>query len=457
MNESNLHGYQHHAIDHVMDNPFAGLFLKMGLGKTIITGTVLNRLLFEEMEVSKVLIIAPLRVAENTWSTEFAKWDHLKHIKISKVLGNVNQRLNALKKSSDVFIINRENVPWLVSHYQTAWPFDCVVIDELSSFKSAKAARFKALRMVRPYMKRVIGLTGTPSPNGLIDLWPQMYLLDQGQRLGKTITSYRERYFREAIKNGAVTYKYEIKADAKEEIYKKIGDICISMNAEDYLQLPKRNDIVVKVQLDIEQQKAYDDFEETQVLQFIDENKTITAANAAALTGKLLQFANGAIYDADKNWVEVHTAKMDALAELIEAAQDETILLAYGFKHDQDRIAKRFKARTLLNEKDINEWNTGKIPLMQAHPASAGHGLNLQHGGHIMVWFGQTWSLELYEQFVARLDRQGQSLPVMNYQIICANTIDEDVYHARNRKADGQDALMLAVKARINKYIKLIA
>lgn len=446
--------YQDFATQHVIENPFSGLFLDMGLGKTVSTLTAVDYLMFDEMDISKVLVIAPKRVAEDTWTSETAKWDHLKHLKISVVLGTERQRKEALKAKADIYVINRENVAWLVGVYQSAWPFDMVVIDELSSFKSAKSIRFKSLRMVRPLIKRVVGLTGTPAPNGLIDLWPQLYLLDKGERLGKTITKYREEYFTPGRRNGQVVFNYNLKTESEKRIYDKIGDICISMKAKDYLSLPERITRDVEIHLPAPLKAKYDEFERDQILALEDLDE-ISAVNAAALTNKLLQFANGAIYDANKDWHEVHKAKLDALDEIVEAANGQPVLVFYSYKHDLARIQQRLKAykpRKLDSREDITEWNEGKIQLLLAHPASAGHGLNLQAGGNIIVWFGLTWSLELYQQANARLDRQGQTKPVIVHRLIVAGTMDEDVSKAIERKTAGQDALMDAVKARIAKH-----
>lgn len=436
-----------------MAHPCAGLFMDMGLGKTVITLTVIDRLLYECFDVSRVLVIAPKRVAEETWTTEARKWDHLQHLKIAKILGSVQQRLAAMKSRADIYVINRENVSWLVTHHQSAWPYDMVVIDELSSFKSADAVRFRSLRMIRPKIKRVIGLTGTPAPNGLIDLWPQLYLLDQGARLGKTVTGYRQEYFSPGRTNGHIVYDYRLKKDTEARVHAKIADICISMQARDYLELPERIDRVTEVCLSKEEQQRYDDFERTQVMALLEaEGETISALNAAALTGKLLQYANGAVYDSKKEWHEVHQAKLDVLEEMVEALQGRPVLVFYSFRHDMERGIARIGGRLLEGSADIEAWNNGDVPILWAHPASAGHGLNLQAGGHHIFWFGQTWSLELFLQANARLDRQGQTQSVIVQQIVCKNTMDEDVIRARGVKANTQEALMLAVKARIDKY-----
>ncbi len=459
LNESNLHDYQTFSVQHIIDNPEAGLFLDMGCGKTISTLTAIDRLLNDYCEISKVLIIAPKRVAESTWTDEIKKWSHLGALRTSIVLGTERERKEALKEKADIYIINRENVAWLVGYYQSAFPFDMIVIDELSSFKSAKAIRFKALRMIRPKVKRVVGLTGTPAPNGLIDLWPQLYLLDQGARLGKSISGFRERYFTPGKRNGQVVFNYNLKTESEQAIYDKIGDICISMKAKDYLSLPERVNHTIEVKLPIEIQKKYDLFEKEQVLAIIDSDSDISAVNAAALSTKLRQFANGAVYDAEKNFHVVHDEKLEALEELVEEANGQPVLIFYSFKHDLERIKKRlkgYKPRMLENSADIEDWNKGEIPVLLAHPASAGHGLNLQAGGNIVIWFGMNWSLELYQQANARLDRQGQIKPVIIYHLITVSTIDQKVFSALEGKAEGQDALMDAVKAIIKKYKKVV-
>ncbi|MCT4686067.1 DEAD/DEAH box helicase [Vallitalea sp.] len=448
--------YQKHAIDHIIKNLYCGLFLDMGLGKTVSTLSAISYLMYEELEVDKVLVIAPLRVADATWDAEIKKWDHLKHLRYSKVLGSAAKRKAALKTKADIYIINRENVSWLVGYYGTAFPFDMVVIDELSSFKSPKAQRFKALKMVRPIVNRVVGLTGTPSPNSLIDLWSQLYLLDMGERLGKFIGHYRSNYFNPGQTNGHVVFNYKLKKQSEERIYEKISDICISMKARDYLNLPERIDRTVDVVLSNKDQKSYTDFEKKMVLQFMDEEE-ISVANAAGLSNKLLQYANGAVYNEDRVVRDIHNEKLNTLEEIVDCANGKPILVFYSFKHDYDRIMKqlkKYKPKKLETSKDIEEWNKGNIRLLLAHPASCGHGLNLQAGGHIIVWFGLTWSLELYQQANARLDRQGQKQNVIIHHLVTKGTIDEDVLLALENKATGQDALMEAVKARVKKYRK---
>jgi SNF2 family DNA or RNA helicase len=458
------HPYQEHATEHIIDNPASGLFLDMGLGKTVSTLTAIDKLIFQ-MEITRVLVIAPKLVAEDTWTTEANKWDHLRHLKISKVLGTERQRKEALRAKADIYVINRENVCWLIAHYGGAFPFDMLVIDELSSFKSAKAARFKALRQVRPKIKRIVGLTGTPMPNSLLDLWPQMYLLDMGERLGKTITGYRDKYFIPGKRNGHIVYEHNLRkgddllgSDVyQQEIYEKIGDICISMKAKDYLDLPERIDRNIEMRFPAKVMDKYLEFEKKQILA-LEDLEDISAVNAAALTNKLLQFANGAVYDEDGIWHEIHKEKIEALKEIIEDANGHPVLVFYSYRHDKERIEKYLKAykpQDLKNAEAREKWNRREIPLMLGHPASAGHGLNLQAGGNIIVWFGLPWSLELYLQAVARLDRQGQVESVINHRLIAKGTMDEDVLAALDNKALGQDALMQAVKVRIKKYKRI--
>jgi|GraSoiStandDraft_46_1057282.scaffolds.fasta_scaffold01825_13 SNF2 family DNA or RNA helicase len=443
--------YQNTAYQHILDKPKAGVLLEMGLGKTVVTLTALRTLLFEWFDVCKPLIIAPKRVVESVWLQEVAKWKHLQDLKGVVVLGTEAERIQALKTPADFHVINRDNVTWLVNYYKTAFPFDMIIIDELSSFKSPKSQRFRSLKMALPKVRRVVGLTGTPAPNGLIDLWSQMYLLDGGERLGLNISEYRRKYFEIASASGHVVYKYALKQGADKLIYNKINDICVSMSAKDYLKLPDRIDNVIKIRMDSELRRKYNEFEEDQVLQLRDAQ--ITAVNAAVLTNKLLQFANGAIYDENKVVAHIHDLKLDALEQLVDEAQGQPVLVGYSFQHDADRIKKRFKdVREMKTDKDVRDWNSGKVPLMIAHPASAGHGLNLQHGGHIAVWYGLNWSLELFEQFNARLLRPGQEHKVIVHFLLLEGTMDEDVLAALNRKARGQSALMDAVKARIDKY-----
>jgi len=439
--------YQAFAIDKIIEQPEAGLFLSMGLGKTIITLTAIEELLYDRFEIVKVLVIAPLRVAQTVWSDEITKWNHLRHLRLVKVLGTVRQRREALQTYADIYIINRENVPWLVQECGDAWPFDMVVIDELSSFKSNNAQRFKALKRVRPYIRRMVGLTGTPAPNSLLDLWPQIYLLDQGQRLGKTVTGYRERYFRPGRRNRTVIFNWDPKPGAEEAIYKTLEDLCVSMSAEDWLDMPERLDRIVKVRLTDQAREDYQTLQRQLVLEL--DKGSVTANDAGVLANKLLQMANGAVYDEDGRPQEIHNAKLDALEELIEAANGQPVLVFYSYKHDLARIKKRTKVRELKTERDIEDWNAGRIPVLLAHPGSAGHGLNLQDGGHIIIWFGLPWSLEMYQQANARLHRQGQQQSVIIHHLVAEGTIDERVMQVLEDKAAGQDDLLAAVKALI--------
>lgn len=449
------HSYQEYAINKVIEKPAVGLFLDMGLGKTVTTLTAITDLLHDYFSVHKVLVIAPKRVAEDTWSRETEKWRHTEYLRVSKVLGPAKKRLEALEAKADLYVINRENVDWLVNHYGKNWPFDMVVIDELSSFKSPKAKRFKQLRRVRPFIKRIVGLTGTPAPNSLIDLWPQLYLLDRGERLGTTITGYRNEYFNPGRRDPSrfIVFDWELKEGAEEIIHERIGDICISMKAKDYLQLPERIDNEISVQLSKKEREIYDRLEKDKILEF--EEQDVIANNAAGLTGKLLQLSNGEVYDDEGKTVHIHDRKLDALEEIIEESQGQPILLFYSFKHDRDRIRKRFSQAEELDQDDsIARWNKGEIPLLVAHPASAGHGLNLQDGGHIIVWFGLTWSLELYQQANARLDRQGQQNSVIVHHLLVENSVDEHVLKVLQGKEEGQEALLEAVKARIDEISK---
>jgi SNF2 family DNA or RNA helicase len=437
----------------------------MGLGKTVSTLTAVEKLMNDYCEIKSVLVIAPKRVAESVWQEEAQKWSHLRHLKFSKIIGSAVKRQEALKARADIYIISRDNIAWLCSLYGGArLPFDMVVVDELSSFKSYKSERFKALRIVRPYFKRLVGLTGTPAPNGLIDLWPQMYLIDRGDRLEKTVSRYREKYFRPGRTNGHIVYNYDLVGGSEGLIFDKIKDICISMKADDYLEMPMRTDNYIELRMPESLKKKYDDFEKDKVLELFGKKQDeegefeISVINAAALSNKLLQFANGAIYDEDKNVFDVHSIKLEALKEIVEDANGQPVLVAWTYQFDRDRIMeylKAYKPRELKNNKDIEDWNSGKVQLMLAHPASAGHGLNLQAGGSIIVWFGQTWSLELYQQFNGRLYRQGQTNHVIIHHLILKGTHDEDVIRALKSKDKTQNALMDSVKAKINKYKKL--
>lgn len=416
----------------------------------MITLTAIDMLMNDYFEVSRVLVIAPLRVAEDTWSRESQKWDHLKHLRISKVLGSASNRRKALAKDADIYVINRENVVWLtdeLSQVGDGWGFDMVVIDELSSFKSHAAKRFKALRKYVTRSSRVVGLTGTPAPNGLIDLWSQIYLLDGGERLGTTISGFRSRYFIPNQRNQHMIYNYKPREEAEQAINAKISDICISMRAEDWLDMPERIDNVQRVKLSDDEMDRYNQFERDCYLDFLEGE--VTAASAAALSNKLLQYSNGAMYLADGGYVETSNAKLDVLDEIIELSNGKPILCFYSYKHDLDRIQKRFKfAKKLGGSEDIEKWNNGEIPLLLAHPAGAGHGLNLQAGGNIIVWFGLTWSLELYQQANARLYRQGQENAVIIHHLITEGTADESVLASLQGKKDVQDELLDSLKAK---------
>lgn len=441
----NPHDYQDYATDFVLEHPYCGLILDMGLGKSVITLTALWELLLDRFDCGKVLVVAPKRVAEDTWPKELVKWDHLKGLNCSVVMGSEQKRREALQRKAQLFVINRENVAWLVENYR--WDFDTLVIDELSSFKSSKAQRFKALKKVRSLITRVIGLTGTPAPNTLIDLWPQIYLLDMGKRLGRFVTGYRERYFMPDKRNRDIVYSYKLREGAEKQIFAAISDICISMKATDHLNMPELIMNRVEVHLSTAERRLYDTLKKELVVRVKDGE--IDAVNAAALSGKLLQMADGAVYDADGQAHAIHDRKLDALEDLIEAANGKPMLVAYWFKHDLARIQQRFAVRTIDKPKDIDDWNAGKIPVACIHPASAGHGLNLQAGGSTIVWFGLTWSLELYQQLNARLWRQGQKNTVVIHHIIVSDTHDEDVMRALERKDMGQSTLIAAVKARI--------
>ena len=440
------HNYQAFATEFIVEHPVCCLMLDMGLGKTVITLTALWELVLDRLDVSRILVIAPKRVAEDTWPKELAKWDHLQGLTYSLVLGSRAEREAALNRQAFLYIINRENVAWLVENHP--WDFDMVVIDELSSFKSNKAERFKALKRVRPKVSRIVGLTGTPAPNSLLDLWPQMYLLDMGQRLGRFIGGFRDRFFVPDKRNREIIYSYKPRDGAEDAIYSQISDICISMKAVDYLDMPERIDNRIEVVMSPKEQKLYDDFQRDMVLSIGSEE--LDAVNAAALSGKLLQMANGAVYGEDKKVIPIHDRKLDALEDLVEAANGKPLLVAYWYKHDLQRIRARFKnARCIDTPKDIDDWNAGNIPLALIHPASAGHGLNLQEGGCTIVWFGLTWSLELYQQLNARLWRQGQKHTVVIHHIVTKGTHDEDVMRALEKKDTRQSALIEAVRARI--------
>lgn len=442
----NPHNYQQFATDFILEHPVSCLMLDMGLGKTIITLTALWQLTLDSFDVSRILVIAPKRVAADTWPKELTKWEHLKGLDASLVMGTQAEREAALRRQTFLYIINRENVNWLVENHR--WDFDMVVIDELSSFKSNQAQRFKALKKVRPLVSRIVGLTGTPAPNSLLDLWPQMYLMDMGQRLGRFIGGFRERFFTPDKRSREIIYSYKPREGAEEAIYDLISDICISMKAVDYLDMPELIMNRVEVSMDSREQKIYDDFQRDMVVNLHGEE--LDAVNAAVLSGKLLQMANGAVYGENHKVLRIHDRKLDALEDLVEAANGKPLLVAYWYEHDLQRIKARCKtARCIDTTKDIDDWNAGRIPLALIHPASAGHGLNLQDGGCTIVWFGLTWSLELYQQLNARLWRQGQKHTVVIHHIVTKGTHDEDVLRALECKDTRQTALIDAVRARI--------
>ena len=445
-----LRPYQQYAADLIIQKPAVGLLLDMGMGKTVTTLYAINALRYDYFAVQNVLVIAPLRVAESTWVDECREWDELQHFTVVPVLGSVTHRLQALRTPTDVYTINRENVPWLVDYYGKDWPFDMVVLDESSSFKNHQSKRFRALKRVRPKIKRLVELTGTPAPNSLMDLWSQLFLLDGGTRLGKTISAYRRRWFIPAGGYGHVVYNYDLKPGAKEEIYDAISDICVSMKASDYIQLPLVLYNTVKVILPPAAKEKYKQLKRDLVLPLADTE--LVAQTAAVLNMKLQQIANGAVYDEDGNTQIIHRAKLDALAEIVETNTNKPILVFYWFKHDLERLQAEFhKARQLQTAKDIRDWNEGKISMLLVHPASAGHGLNLQHGGSIIVWFSLTWSLELYQQANKRLHRSGQTHTVVIHHLIAEGTIDEQVMKALQGKEAGQAAMLEAVKAEIER------
>lgn len=443
--------HQRAGIDWIIGHPAAALFWGMGSGKTVTTLSALDLLLHDYLEDGPVLIIAPKRVAENTWSKETDKWEHLRHLTVSKVIGTLKERQEALERPADLYVINRENVVWLVEYLGNSWPFNIVVIDELSSFKSTQAKRWKALRRVRGRIHRMIGLTGTPRPNGLEDLWPEVYLLDQGARLGRTLSQFRARYLVPEKMNGHIVYSYRPRDGAEAEVYELLADICMSVKKEDVIDLPGQIYEDVELIAPAALLKKYKDFERDQVLECLDDEGEIVAGTAAALTNKLLQFANGAIYDMDGGVHELHTIKLDALEELIEAAGGDPVLVLYAYKHDADRIRKRIDCRDLDKPEDIDAWNRGEIPVALAHPASIGHGLNLQEGGHITVWFGLPWSLELYQQANERLNRPGQKHVCQVYHLILKGTHDSRVLQSLKNKEVGQDAAIEALRLEIVK------
>lgn len=444
------HSYQKHAIDKVIENEKYGLFLDMGLGKTVSTLTAFSEL--QLLDTEKMLVIAPLNVAKDTWADEISKWEHLKHLRVSKILGTPKQRIAALRQDADIYITNKENTKWLCEQYKKDWPFDMVVIDELSTFKNPSSQRFKAIKKKLPLVKRFVGLTGTPSPNSLLDLWAQVYLIDRGERLETAFSRYRERYFRATHQVSDHVYNWELREGSEDLIYKQIEDIALSMKASDYLNMPERIDTKQVVTLSNKERKLYDELEKYYILE--DETDgTIVAQSGASLSQKLLQLSNGAVYTDDEDVRQIHDRKLDKLEEIIDEAQGQPILLFYNFRHDRARLLERFDDVLTLDDKGYKDkWNSGKAKILLAHPASAGHGLNLQQGGHIIVWFGLTWSLELYQQANARLYRQGQEHTTIIHHIMTENTIDQRVYQALQNKELTQDELMKAIKARIDKY-----
>ena len=451
------HAYQAFCINYIKTHPVSALFLDMGLGKTVITLTAIRDLMLNELLVTKTLVIAPLRVARDTWPAETRKWDHLIGLDISVIVGDLRVRESAVSKSALIYIINRENIKWLVEYYEKngiRWDFDCVVIDELSSFKNYHSQRFKWLRKMRPFVKRWIGLTGTPSSNGLMDLWAEIGILDGGQRLGRFIGRYRDAYFKPSSMNPStgVVYSYAPREGAEQQIYDRISDITISMKALDYLEMPECVYVNHEVQMSDQEKKLYDQLKSDLIIPL--EDGDIDAANAAALSNKLLQLSNGAVYDENGIVRVVHKRKLEMLEDMIEAANGQPVLIAYWFKHDHQRIMEHLTAcgyspRDIRESEDIKDWNTGKMAVALIHPASAGHGLNIQEGGHILIWFGLTWSLELYQQTNARLWRQGQRDTVTIHHIVCENTVDEDVLNALSSKNVTQEKLIAAVKAQL--------
>lgn len=439
------HSYQEYAIRYIETHPISALLIDMGLGKTSITLTAIRNLLFDSFEVCKVLVIAPLRVAKNTWTDEIKKWEHLSTLTYSLIIGNENERLSALNEQTDIYIINRENVDWLVNKSGYKFDFDMVVIDELSSFKNHQSKRFKSLMKVRPLVKRIVGLTGTPSSNGLMDLFAEFKILDMGKRLGYFIGQYRNTYFKPDKMNGPIVYSYKPLPNAENAIYEKISDITVSMKANEYLKMPELLTSNYVVELSNSEKNQYDEMKKSLVLEITDGE--ITASNTASLSNKLCQLSNGAIYDDEQNIVEIHDRKLEALEDIIESMNGKPLLIAYWYRHDLERIKSSFSVREIKTSEDISDWNDGKIPVALIHPASAGHGLNLQNGGSTLVWFGLTWSLELYQQTNARLYRQGQKNTVVIQHIITKGTIDEQILKVLQKKNKTQADLIDAVRA----------
>jgi SNF2 family DNA or RNA helicase len=452
--------YQRQAVKWIIDHPRCGLFLDMGLGKTVSTLTAFHELL-DSCEAERMLVVAPKKVAETTWTTEAAKWDHLQDLRVAKVMGDEKRRKMALREQADVYVVGRDSFVWLVGQYGGVLPFDMLVIDELTSFKSSKSNRFKAMKVSTPTVNRIVGLTGTPAPNGLVDLWAQMYCIDQGARLGKSVTKYRQTYFNERKWNN-ITIRCDLKKGCEQLIRDKVADICLSMQAKDYLQLPSMMVHTELVELSPRVKKAYDAFEREKVLELRDaltgsERQSILAESAAGLMTKLAQYANGAVYDADGDAVEIHDEKLSRLQELVEAANDSGsgVLVFYQYKHDVARILSRLKDKRVAvyaDERQLVEWNACKLDVLLAHPASTAYGLNMQHGGHYIIWFGCGWNLELYQQANARLHRQGQEHPVTVYKLLCADTVDEKAAKALEGKKGVQQSLIDALKETMEKW-----
>jgi len=449
------HPYQRYCIDRVVKDQAIGLFLDMGLGKTVITLSAIMELKYGRFAVNKVLVIAPKKVAEATWQQEASKWDFLRNLRFATVLGSAKNRIKELYRPADIYVINRENVDWLVDYYKNDWPFDMVVVDESSSFKSHRAKRFKALASIRPRIRRIVELTGTPSPNSLMDLWSQLYLLDGGARLGKYYTHFRDRFFDPGKRTREVIYSYDPKDGAQQSIMGRISDICISMKASDYLQLPDCIIDDIPVELDAKAKKAYNQLERDMVLALPDGD--IDVASAAGLSNKLQQLANGAVYDDEHGVHEVHNCKLEAFLELLEKLNGQHALVFYNFKHDLSRIqdalkTSKLRVRVFQGAEEEKDWNSGKIDVLLAHPASTAYGLNLQNGGHHIIWFGLNWSLELYQQANKRLHRQGQQEPVIIHQLVCRGTRDDDLVDALDWKDKAQDYVLESLKARIKKW-----
>ena len=459
MREYRPHGYQRYVTDKMIELPYMGAWLDMGLGKTVCTLTALHELKYHMFCIHKALVIAPKNVAENTWTAEAAKWEHLRDLRLSVVLGTAKQRIAALRADADVYIINRENTQWLVKYYGREWPFDVVILDESTSFKNHQAKRFRALKAVRSRISRLIELTGTPSPRSLMDLWAQVYLLDGGERLGRTISVYREIYFVPDKRSRTTIFSYALKEGADEAIYKQLADICISMKAEDYLELPDLIDHDIPVILDSKAAKSYRDLECNMLLE-VGEEEIVTAASRATLTGKLLQLCNGAVYTETGDVIPIHECKMAVFLETLEQLQGQHVLVYYYFRHDRERILKALEGsgrvvRVYKGAQEEKDWNAGKIDVLLAQPASCGYGLNLQDGGHHVIWFGLTWSLEEYQQANKRLHRQGQKYPVIIHRLIVKGGMDEDVVVSLESKDASQEALIAALKARVDKVRRL--